>query len=73
MKKKKIARAKKEKKGWVPLEQMEWSQWFAQYILSKMVLEFHSKNKRMPTKLNLGSVSVKDLPTGEGLLSAELI
>lgn len=60
------------KAGWTSVPLMDWQQWLAQYIMAGLVLKYHTAHGKLPKKINVAGVTVKELKSGEGLISAEL-
>lgn len=60
------------KTKWMTVPQMDFQAWFAQYIMAGLALKYYHKYGKFPKRINVGGVTVKELKSGEGLLSAEL-
>lgn len=69
-----VARSNRKalKTKWMPMPQMDFGGWFAQYIMAGLALKYFHKYNKFPKRINVGGVKVKTLKSGEGLLSADL-
>lgn len=70
LKKKKISKRSPSKR--IRLPDRKWQHWLAQYIMAGLVLEYFHQHKRLPELIDLGSLSIKELKSGDGLLSVNL-
>ena len=70
-----VAKSNREalkKRKWLEVPPKSWQDWFGQYIMAGLVLKYYHAHGKMPRRINVGGVKVKELKSGEGLLSAEL-
>ncbi len=71
MKKKTIKKVKKPS-AWASFPQKTWEQWFSEFVMSQLAVEFYGRTKTWPKKIKLGSLQVIDNPDGSATLKVDL-
>jgi hypothetical protein len=71
---KKVQRLKKVTKtdNWKDFPQKTFQEWFSEFVLAQLAVEFYGRNKTWPTKMDLSSLQIKENKDGSATLSLEL-
>lgn len=72
MKKKMKTKRTVRKDTWAPFPQKDWQEWFSEFVLATLAVEFYGQNKTWPKKIKLGSVKVQEQKDGSAILSVDL-
>ena len=67
---------KKTKKApidkWTYMPQQEWKDWFGQYLISRIALEYYHTHKRFPIAFDSSSAVLKDQKDGSAKLTLQV-
>jgi len=60
------------RKDWRDFPKKTFEEWFAEFVISQLAVEFYGQTKKWPTKMNLASLKVIEQRDGSATLTIDL-